>query len=161
MKEKSESIKRLLSMETKNHTIKELMAMVDYQGPISNFRIAVWKYKIPYKKEREDLKQLKVKLDENKDTLKSMTIEEIKLFTGYKGSLYALFNILTRLDIPYKKTSAYRKKINKKLKEKIQLYGDTSKLSPQDIFDLIEVQVINPTAYLRRIEIPYRKRERA
>lgn len=151
---------QLRKLDTEKYYLKELMELVDYNGTLSHFRVLMWKLKLSFKKERSRTKDLHDTLLKNQEQLSNMTLKEIKEFLNYNGSIYALSVILNKFNLKHKKPT-YRKNVQKEVKEKISHLGDTTKLSPQDIFDTIDYDIVNPTSFLRRLEIDYKKRQPA
>lgn len=144
--------------EPSKYRLGELKEMVGYEGTMPCFRALCWRLKIDYKRSTRTEIIKRIVEAANKFDFAKMTLTEIKQATGYKGGIHNLQNILLKEGIKFAK----KKKVNKELKEqvlsRIHLIDDTRKYKPKAIFDKLGIQVVNPSTFLRRLNIPYKPR---
>lgn len=124
------------------------------------FRVLCWRLKIAYKRTNRSEAIKSVIESVQSPNFKSMTLVEIKEATQYRGSINSLQNVLLRNGIDFKRKKKGSHELKGKVLANIQQVGDTTKLQPQQILDKLGIQVVNPSAFLRRLSIPYKARSK-
>jgi hypothetical protein len=136
--------------------LDQLINELGFEGNLATFRVLCWTYEIDYKKKRsmdEYYKRL-FQLD-----TKKLTLTQIKEAIRYKSSINSLKKILHELKLNFKrkenKNNSLKETVLKKTKE-----IDTRLFTPQQIIDIVGVEMVNPASYLRTINIPYKPKNK-
>ena len=160
MTSKTIYITRLSLIDTAPYCLEALKDLVAYPGSIQAFRMLCWRYKIPFEKGyRGTNKKLNKLITEGFD-FSHLTLPEIKRLLSYDGGLDGLLTFLQRHKIDFNHEKSFTQAPTKEaIMEAIKELGKTSHLSPKQIVRAIGFDIVNPSQFLTRNKIPYKRRK--
>lgn len=154
-------MKRIKSVgDTEAYTLSELKKKINYEGSLSCFRVMCWRSNIPFAKGYKKRNQTLLKLIDKGYDFKNYTLPEIKKTMNYDGGLDGLACLLKRHEITWNKTPSNYPTDHVAILAKIKKLGDTSTMTPKEILTKIGLEIMNPSQYLVRINVPYKHKKR-
>ena len=150
---------RLLKLKnTNNLTLLEIKNLVGFLGSMPTFRVLIWRLKLPYKKIPlvSNFNHLPVIAKEL--NFSDKTLLEIKEILKYNGSVNSLRNLIVKHNISYVKAKRMDTYNIKMILNKLARIDDKMKYTPQQLLNKCKIDVVNPSSFLRKHEIPYKSR---
>lgn len=145
--------------DTKRYTLEQLYEEVKFNGNLACFRVYCWRKRVEYKKNYSNKSLQLFEVEKSGYHFKDHTLIDIKQKLDYKGGLDGLSSMLTRNGFSFKavevRSSPYE------IIKKLQLLNNTSNLTPKEIMDKLNLDVVNPSQWVKRANIPYKQRTKA
>lgn len=148
---------------TENILLDELRQKVGFAGTAEYFRILCWRNQVPYARGyrgRNSALMTLLKLKADKYNFKKATLTEIKQVMQYKGGLDGLANLLKKHSISWRKPANNQSIDHPTIMARIGELGDTSGMTPVQIFTKIGIEIQNPAQYLQRMNVPYKQKRK-
>lgn len=144
--------------DTKRFTLEELKNEVNFNGNLACFRVYCWRKRVEYKKDYNSKYSKLFELEKSGFVFENHTLLEIKDKLNYEGGLGGLYSMLTRNGFSFKAVEFRNSPFE--IIKKLQLLKNTSDLTPKEIMSRLNLDVVNPSQWIKRANIPYKQKAR-